>query len=649
MRRAVEQAIRAGMVSILAVAVLCGCGGAPRVAGTAASSTDASNNTDNSQTDDPVNDNVVDDEAFTFAEDVDPLVAALPFEEDKLLIRTLPGAEADDLQTAYEQAGVAVAKELAEIQTTVLRVEPARQVDVAATLSANPLVEAVQKSYLYESDRTPNDPKFSSQDYLETIGLPEAWEITTGSEEIIIAILDSGVAADHLDLADKLVDGWNTYNDNNRTADVRGHGTSVAGVAAATANNRRGIAGVSWKSPIMPLRVTNSQGSASTQAIAAGLVWAVDHGARVMNISFAPLASDRTVARAARYVRNSGGLVFISAGNDGKASRAKGTVNALFVGAVDNSYNRAPFSTTGPFVDLAAPGIGIQTAQRDGGYGRVAGTSFASPIAGGVAALIWSVRPELRPVTVEDILAETAIDLGDSGCDDEFGAGLLDAASAVEMALDIAEHIGDYPPSVRITTPRDRQSVSGVIRVKANAFNAGDLENATRYVVDVVLSVDGGPFATDTASPFQFALNTAKLAPGIHTLTCVAHDTAGNESYPKSVRITVGQGASSGGGGGTSGPDTIDPLVVINYPVSGTRVTSKVGIGATLSDNDGLKRVEWRVDGVSRKSVSVDGTRAEVNWVWDTQNASRGAHTITVRVTDTTGNYGSASISLIKE
>ena len=591
----------------------------------------------------------VDPAGFSFPEDADPRVAALPFVEDELLVRSLPGAEAEDLRTAYEEVGGTVVQDLPTIQTTVLRVVPAELAEVAEALSTNPLLEAVQKNYFYAPEKTPDDPRFGSQDYLRNIGLEDAWEITTGSDDVVIAVLDTGVTVDHPDLTGKLLNGWNAYDDNSETDDVLGHGTSVAGVVAAASDNGTGIAGVSWASPILPVRVTNENGQASSRSIAAGLVWAVDHGATVINVSFAPLGSDKTVARAARYVRNAGGLVFISAGNDGQTSEATGTVNALFVGAVTGSNKLASFSTTGPFIDLAAPGVRIEATHLDGGYAGVTGTSFASPIAAGVAALIWAVRPELRPVTVEDILAETTIDLGAAGHDDEFGAGLIDAADAVTMALDITDQTDEYPPWVRITAPDDHQAVSGTINVKANAFDADDLENSTRYVADVVLSVDGVPFATDTAAPFKFAVDTTRLSPGIHALTCEAHDTAGNTSRPESIEIIVSDGAQDGGGGGTSGPDGIDPAAVINYPVEGTRVSSRVAIGATLTDNAGLNRVEWLVDGAIRQTDSLSGTRAVVSFVWDAERASRGTHTITVRATDTVGNRGTASVGLIRE
>jgi hypothetical protein len=413
----------------------------------------------------------------------------------------------------------------------------------------------------------------------------------------------------------------------------------VAGVVAAASNNGLGVAGVSWASAIMPLRVTNTSGQASSRAIAAGLIWAVNRGATVMNVSFAPLGSDRTVLRAARFARSAGGSVFISAGNDGALSPADANPNTIFVGATDLSNGLASFSTTGSFVDLVAPGVRIRTTAPDNAYQTVSGTSFSSPVAAGVAALVWSVRPELRPATVERILAETATDLGPAGKDDSFGAGLIDAAAAVQQAPGTIEVDDAIAPTVKITEPNDGESVSGVINVTATASD-------DHGIADVVLSIDGRPFATDTAEPYKFAVNTTKATPGVHTLTCTASDEAGNPSTPVSVQIVVGEESL----GSTDGPaDTIDPRVVINFPVDGTSVVGSVGIQATARDNAGLARAEWFVDGAAKQTTSISGTRAVVNFVWDAASYSNGSHTIAVRVTDAAHNRAVAAIALIKE
>lgn len=596
---------------------------------------------------------------FHFVEDEDPEVAVLPFAEDEIIARILPGAHPDDIDAAYAELGVTVIEEIKEIQTAALRVEPDQLGAVATALAADPNFESVHKSYYYDAQATPNDPDFSRQSHLEAIGAEEAWEIAVGSDEMIIAILDTGVDLEHPDLVDRLIDGWNVHDDDGDPSDVLGHGTGVAGSAGASADNGIGVAGVSWANPLMPVRISNDKGRGSSRKIAAGIVWAVNHGARVINVSFAPLGSDTTVLKAAAFARSSGALVTISSGNNGKSYKAKADDSAIFVGAVDQSATLADFSNTGPFVDIVAPGKSVRTTQLGGGYGNVNGTSFASPIVAGVAALVWSVNPDFRPATVEGLLFDTAVDLGSPGRDDQYGAGLVDAAAAVSAALDVVEVVDTKRPQVAIIEPDDLEVVSGSVSVSVGAFDNID-------IADVVLSLDGEAFATDTAAPFRFTVNTKRLANGMHTLSVVATDSSGNTSITRSVRITIeggtgGGGSGSGGSGGSDGDDdsgggtaggvgdVIPPTVVINSPVEGASVLGSVGIQATFTDNVSLRSVEWFVDGTRQESRNLHGTRQVVSFLWNASTASKGPHRITIRVLDGARNEATETLNLIRE
>ncbi len=592
---------------------------------------------------------------FVFDEDDDPEIARLPFVETELLARILPGAERDELEAAYGALGVTVSEELPEIQTTALLVDRDRLLAVAESLAGNPLFESVHKSYVYDPEQLPDDSSFGRQDHFAPIGVDEAWEVTTGSEDMIIAILDTGVEPDHPDLEERLLDGWNSHDKNGDSADVLGHGTAVAGSAAAVSDNNAGVAGVTWDNPILPVRVSDDDGRAASKDIAAGIIWAVDKGARVINVSFAPLGSDRTVLAAARFARNSGALVFISTGNAGRSFRSRETSDAVFVGALEESDTLASFSNTGPFVTLVAPGAGIYTTKPGGSYGRVSGTSFSSPIVAGVAALVWSVNPDFRPATIENLLMDTAADLGADGRDKEFGFGRIDAAAAVAEALETLEEEDTKSPSVDIIKPADRSRVSGIVNVSVGAFDSGEL-------ADVVLFVDGEPFATDTAEPFKFAISTRKLTNGTHTLTATATDLSGNASSSDRVRVTVSGGRSGGSSGGdsggsqstsnasgTAGVDTIPPGVEIEFPADGSRVLSSVGVQAIVSDDVELGSVEWLVDGVRVETVGLSGTSRTINFLWNAREASIGRHTITIRVLDGAGNESALAVSLLKE
>ncbi len=590
---------------------------------------------------------------FTFVEDDDPLVSALPFVENELLARILPGAQADDLDRAYEQAGVEPVRTLEDIETVAVTVCVASFHEAAATLAAHPAIESVHKSYLYDAQALPNDTEISYQTHIEMVGLPQAWDLSTGDEAIVIAIVDTGVDRDHPDLQQKLLAGRNIYANSDDADDVWGHGTAVAGTAAAMTNNRLGVAGVAWDNPLMPVRVSNSRGMASSRDIAGGIVWAVRHGARVINVSFAPLASDSTVLAAARYARNAGRLVFISSGNSGERYRARDTSDAVFVGAVDGTGELAFFSDYGAFVDIVAPGTDIRTTAMGGGYRRANGTSFASPIAAGVAALVWSVNPDLRPVTVEGLIFGHAIDLGDDGRDEFHGHGMVDASGAVEAALNVVEPEDNVPPEIRIIEPLDGAVVTGYVRIPVSAVDG-------LGVADVVLSIDGQPFATDTAKPYRFTINTQRLSPGRHTISAVATDRAGNSAEAEPVDVWVVAGETGGGSepgdadGGTpasadEGEDVTPPTITLMAPVDGTLVFQSVAVQVELSDDYELHSVVWLVDGVRHHSQALDGALGIVTFWWDAESAEAGDHQVVARVLDSAGNESVASVMLVKQ
>ena len=185
--------------------------------------------------------------------------------------------------------------------------------------------------------RIPNDPFYNDPNAwaLQKINGPEAWFTSTGSPSIIVAILDTGVDGTHPDLAANMVPGWNIYNNNADTSDVRGHGTMVAGTAAASSNNSIGVASVAWGCKIMPVRISDSNGYATVSDIANGLTWAANHGARVANISFNANGYS-TVSSAANYFQSKGGVVAVAAGNEGLSVQTVDDRYMLTVGATDS-------------------------------------------------------------------------------------------------------------------------------------------------------------------------------------------------------------------------------------------------------------------------------------------------------------------------
>jgi subtilisin family serine protease len=488
---------------------------------------------------------------------------------------------------------------------------------VKRRLERRPQVRFVEKNFEYMPALTPNDPQYASQWHLPWIHAPQAWDLTQGTAGAVIAILDTGIDGTHPDFAGKLVAGYNTYSNNTTTTDTVGHGTEVAGAAAALTNNGQGIAGVAGMSPIMPVKVTNTSGAATSASIASGILWAADHGARVVNVSFSNIAGNATIRAAAEYAANHGTLVVAASGNCACADPTPDNPFVLSVSATDEADGLAYFSSTGPFVDLSAPGNNILTTQRYGLYGAVSGTSLASPVVAGTAALLFSANPALTPALVSQLLESTALDLGASGHDDSFGYGRIDAFAAVSAAAGYSPPPDTTPPTVAMNAPLQGATVSGTAVVDVTASD--DVG-----VVKVDLYVDNMFFVSDTVSPYSFAWDSTTLPNGSHTLHAVASDAANNSTSSLPISVTVSN----------TPPDTTPPVVSITAPAAGSTVSGTTTVSASASDDVGVTKVEFYVDGALNATV----TAAPYSFAWNTTASSNGAHTLQVAATDAAGN-----------
>ena len=279
---------------------------------------------------------------------------------------------------------------------------------------------------------TPNDPDFPNQWHLPKINSPSAWDTTSGNG-VVIAIADTGIDPTHPDLASSLVPGWNVFDNTGDTSDVYGHGTAVAGTAAAVGDNGTGVAGVAYKASLMPIRVSDPGGNAYISNLASAITHAANNGAKIVNISY-QAGGSQTIERAARYLFNKGGLTVVAAGNTGAESGYRNSQYIVSAAATDNSDTITPWSTYGKDVDVSAPGLAIWSTARGGGIGAWSGTSFSAPITSGVLALIFSANPSLTPGQAQNILFDSATDLGLPGWDELYGWGRIDATKAVELA-----------------------------------------------------------------------------------------------------------------------------------------------------------------------------------------------------------------------
>ena len=464
----------------------------------------------------------------------------------------------------------------------------------------------------------PNDPRYGNQWHLPLMGGPSAWEESTG-DGVVVAILDTGVYADHPDLADKMLPGRNIPSGNANTADVMGHGTAVAGSVAATGNNGDGIASVAYDAHILPVRISDrSDGLASFSDMAAGIIWATDNGAKVVNLSYRA-AHSATIQSAARYLRNNGGLLFSAAGNDGIDPGWSNQVDVIVVSATDRNDVLTGFSNYGSYIDISAPGDYIYSTAKSGGYSNWRGTSFASPVAAGVAALIMSRRPELDPGEVFGIMAETAADKDAAGWDPQYGAGRVDAGAALAAAARQPSADTTDPTAV-IRNPADGASVGGLVPISVSAD-----DNQTLVAVD--LFVDSLPIATDFDPPYEFIWDSAKTTAGAHTILAQARDAAGNTGDSEVVHVGIEAGDI----------DESGPEIIITSPRDGQTVSGTVSVSAYATDENGVQQV---IVNVNDKMLCAGAP--SVSCGWNTRKMTAGNYTITATAKDSNGNTSSS-------
>ncbi|RXT13608.1 S8 family peptidase [Ammoniphilus sp. CFH 90114] len=315
------------------------------------------------------------------------------------------------------------------------------------------MVEFAEPNYLLLPNEMPNDPLYTRYQWnLPLIHADEAWRITPGKEDIVIAVIDTGVDLEHQDFQDKLVTGYNVISDNNYADDDNGHGTHVAGIISAKTNNTVGIAGVSWHNKIMPIKAMTPEGTGSSFDIAKGIKWAADHGAHVINMSVGNYHPSAMLQEAVRYAYNKGVVLVAASGNDNtdQSSYPAAYPEVISVAAVDSRAQRANFSNYGSYVEVAAPGVDIPSTYLNNEYAALSGTSMACPHVAGLAGLILSTNPDLGVEDVRKIIQQTSEDLGTKGWDPQYGHGMINVAQALELATN---QQSDLDPPATVEEP----------------------------------------------------------------------------------------------------------------------------------------------------------------------------------------------------
>lgn len=395
---------------------------------------------------------------------------------------------------------------------------------MAAELMASGAVEFAEPDYLFEEAAMPDDPRFSEQWMHKVMKTPEAWDHTIGDSGIIAAVCDSGVDANHPDLKGRVLTGYNPVTGSTITTPHTTHGTKVAGLIAAAGDNGLGMAGMAWKTRILPIRITtSSKGSAYLSDMAECIEWAADHGAKVINLSFTGFSS-KTIDNAAQYARSKGSLLFMAAGNQGNnVSSSADYKSFLLVGATTSDDSKASYSNYGTPIDIVAPGHQVLSTSPGGGYSTINGTSFSSPVAAGLGALVWSINPDFTPDQIETIITSTTDNIGSSST---FGHGRINASRAIAAALDLVDY--DKAPVAKITLPKGRYVIGQSL--KFGAEESSDDHGISKY--QWVFS-DGSVLE---GSSVDYSFATA----GNHTVTLNVWDTTGQmTSATTDVKINL--------------------------------------------------------------------------------------------------------------
>ncbi len=431
-------------------------------------------------------------------------------------------------------------------------------------------VQYVEPNFIRRALREPNDTFYNFQWHYPMINLPQAWEITVGEPDVIVAVIDTGIAS-HPDLEGRNVPGYDFISDPDMALDGNGidadptdpgdggpfawssfHGTHVAGTIGANTNNDDGVAGVTWIGRMMHLRVLGFGGGTDAD-IANAILYAARlpnssgtlpaERAHIINLSLGGPGFNQTVADAVADARAEGVVVIAASGNDNTSAPfyPAGYDGVISVGAVDLGGNRAPYSNYGSTLDIVAPGGNTAKDGNADGYvdGVLStlldesefppfpiyrfnqGTSMACPHAAGVAALMLSVNPDLTPAEVEQILKATAADLGTTGVDPQFGHGLIDAHAAVSAAQSVGAP--PLPPNLALSTAAigfDRTETTKRIRVSNGGGGILHVDPPTVFLasgetwLDAAL-VPGTGVASDTAA-LDVTVDHTGLADGIY-------------------------------------------------------------------------------------------------------------------------------------
>ncbi len=378
-----------------------------------------------------------------------------------VLIQFAPEGTESDREAVLAALDGELVRWMPQIHTAEVRV-PAENLTAAspAGLMATGLIHHVEQDRVVTGSLIIDEPALNNVDLsygMSRIDAVGAWNVTIGITEVIVAVVDTGLNMEHPEFAGRYVPGYDFINDDDDPTDDHGHGTHVSGIIAAALNGV-GTAGVCPNCRIMPLKALNANNAGSWSTVAQGILFAVDQGAKVVNLSLGATVSSYTLEAAIDYAAEHDVVVVAAAGNSASSTPYYPAAidYVVAVSATDKDDLLWPLSNTGTHIDVSAPGQRIYSTyhilDNNGGYALMTGTSMAAPFVSGLAGLIFSQDPTRPASEVIDLITGNADDLGDAGRDDCFGYGRVNAHHTLVAANDGVDPGLETPPA-EPTTP----------------------------------------------------------------------------------------------------------------------------------------------------------------------------------------------------
>ena len=384
----------------------------------------------------------------------------------------------DGVKKEMDELNVTSMKTVGTEEIAVLKVPEGEAIDTYVDeLEGRNDIEHVEPDYLIDLAYTPSDPYFIPYQYHhKNIEVEKAWDKTMGSSNVIVAVLDSGFDLNHQDLKNQIVSPYSTVSTGMSVDD---HGTHVAGIIAGQNDNNLFGSGVAPDTSIMPVDVFVGEQAYSSDVIE-GIYYAVGAGADIINMSLGSYNYSTAYNNAVQYAYQSGVVVIAASGNDGisQSMYPASYENVISVGSTDSYDALSYFSNYGYNIDIVAPGSGIYSTLPYNNFGGMSGTSMATPVVAGVAALVLANEPDMTNDEVVNRLLSTTIDLGSYGADYYYGNGLVNAKQAlqiIEMPLPVVYDVYDYSTTISGYLPYSVDAAKVIVRDQSGVI--GTVEN----------------------------------------------------------------------------------------------------------------------------------------------------------------------------